>query len=65
VYPIDPVAGVIITSCFALLFGAAGVHKVRDLRQFAEVFAAYDVLPGWLSLPRGAAGERIADPCCP
>jgi len=51
VYPIDPVAGVIITSCFALLFGAAALHKLRALQQFAEVLAAYDVLAGWLSRP--------------
>jgi len=51
VYPIDPAAGVIITTCFALLFGAAAVHKLRDLQQFAQVLAAYDVLPGWLSGP--------------
>jgi len=51
VHAIDPAAGVIITTCFALLFGAAAVHKLRDLQQLAQVLAAYDVLPGWLSGP--------------
>src|SRR5579862_9483977 len=42
---IDPAVAELMLVCMALLFGAAAVHKLRDLRLFDEIFAAYDVLP--------------------
>src|SRR5580704_13986007 len=42
---IDPVVGLLLVATVALLFGSAGVHKLRDLRRFDEIFAAYGVLP--------------------
>jgi len=46
----DPVVGVLIAGGFALLFGAAASHKLRDLREFSAVFAAYELAPGWVRL---------------
>jgi hypothetical protein len=43
---IDPAIAALIISCCALLFAAAATHKLRDLRRFDEIFAAYG-LPPW------------------
>jgi uncharacterized membrane protein len=45
---LDPAVGLLMVATVALLFGSAGVHKLRDLRQFDEIFAAYGVVP-WIS----------------
>src|SRR5579863_7092456 len=42
---IDPAVAELMLVCLALLFGTAAVHKLRDLRLFDEIFAAYGVLP--------------------
>jgi hypothetical protein len=42
---IDPAIAALIVACTALLFGGAAVHKLRDLRRFDEIFAAYGLLP--------------------
>jgi hypothetical protein len=42
---IDPAIAFLIVACTMLLFAAAAVHKLRDLRRFSEVFAAYRLLP--------------------
>jgi len=42
---LDPAIGLLLIAAQALLFVSAGLHKVRDLRRFDEVFAAYDLLP--------------------
>jgi hypothetical protein len=42
---LDPAIGSLIVACFALLFLSAASHKLRDLTQFAEVFAAYGIAP--------------------
>ena len=42
---LDPVVGLLSVATVALLFASAGVHKLRDLRRFDEIFAAYGVLP--------------------
>ena len=42
---LDPAFGYLIVFGVALLFAAAGSHKLRSLAQFTEVFAAYEVLP--------------------
>jgi hypothetical protein len=42
---LDPAFGYLIIAGIALLLTAAGAHKLRDLARFAEVFAAYRVLP--------------------
>jgi Methylamine utilisation protein MauE len=42
---LDPVVGLLLVVTVALLFGSAGVHKLRDLRRFDEIFAAYGVVP--------------------
>jgi Methylamine utilisation protein MauE len=41
---LDPAIACLIIGCTALLFGAAAVHKLRDLRRFDEIFAAYGLL---------------------
>ena len=42
---LDPAIGSLIVGCLALLFLSAASHKLRDWRQFAEVFAAYGIAP--------------------
>jgi Methylamine utilisation protein MauE len=42
---LDPAIGILIVACVALLFASAAVHKLRDLRRFDEIFAAYGLLP--------------------
>jgi hypothetical protein len=42
---IDPAIACLIIACTALLFAAAAIHKLRDLRRFDEIFAAYGLLP--------------------
>ncbi len=42
---IDPAIACLIVACTALLFAAAAIHKLRDLRHFGEIFAAYGLLP--------------------
>jgi Methylamine utilisation protein MauE len=40
---IDPAIGLLLVCVIALLFGSAALHKVRDLKVFAGIFAAYGV----------------------
>jgi hypothetical protein len=42
---LDPAIGSLLVGCFALLFAGAASHKLRDLNQFAQVFAAYQLAP--------------------
>ena len=42
---VDPVLGLLAVAALALLFGSAGVAKVRDLARFHAVLAAYNVMP--------------------
>ena len=42
---LDPAPGYLIILGIALLFAVAGSHKLKDLATFAEVFAAYRLLP--------------------
>jgi Methylamine utilisation protein MauE len=42
---LDPVFGYSITAGLALLFASAAAHKLRAPGRFAEVFAAYRILP--------------------
>jgi hypothetical protein len=42
---LDPAVGLLLVATVALLFGSAGVHKLRDLRRFDEIFAAYGLVP--------------------
>jgi uncharacterized membrane protein len=39
----DPAVGLLLVATVALLFASAGVHKLRDLQRFEEIFAAYGV----------------------
>lgn len=50
---LDPAVGSLIVACFATLFATAGLHKLRDLPRFDEVFTAYALLPR-------TAGSRTA-----
>ena len=43
---IDPAIGTLLAGAYALLFASAALHKARDLALFAQVVAAYRVLPG-------------------
>jgi hypothetical protein len=42
---LDPVFGYLVVTGIALLFATAGSHKLRGLSHFAEIVAAYRVLP--------------------
>jgi hypothetical protein len=42
---LDPAVGTLLALLFALLFAGAALHKARAPRQFADVLAAYRVLP--------------------
>jgi hypothetical protein len=42
---LDPAVGVLLVGCFAMLFGAAALHKLRTPARFTEVLGAYRVLP--------------------
>jgi hypothetical protein len=42
---IDPGVAWLIIACAGLLFLVAALHKLRDLRRFREVFAAYQLMP--------------------
>lgn len=42
---LDPAIARLVVACTALLFAAAAIHKLRDLRRFGEIFAAYGLLP--------------------
>lgn len=46
---LDPAFGYLIIAGIALLFVTAGAHKLRSLALFAEVFAAYRVMPDALA----------------
>ena len=46
---IDPVIGAVLAGCFALLFAAAAIHKLRERARFAEAFRAYGIVPSALS----------------
>jgi hypothetical protein len=46
---LDPAIGLLITASIALLFAGAGAHKLRDLKAFDEIFAAYGLMP---TMPR-------------
>lgn len=40
---LDPAIGLLLVAAIALLFASASAHKLRDLRRFEEIFAAYGV----------------------
>jgi hypothetical protein len=42
---LDPVIGTLMVASVAVLFASAGVHKLRDLRRFGEIFSAYELVP--------------------
>jgi len=42
---IDPAIACLIIACTELLFMVAAIYKLRDLRRFGEIVAAYRVLP--------------------
>ena len=46
---IDPAVASLIAASAGLLFLVSALHKLRDLRRFAEVFAAYGVFPAALA----------------
>lgn len=50
-YPLDPVVGEIICGSFAVLFGVACAHKLRDLSAFAATLTHYGLLPDRLVGP--------------
>jgi hypothetical protein len=50
---LDPAFGYSIVLGMAVLFASAGIHKLRDLARFTEIFAAYRLLPQ-------AAARRLA-----
>jgi uncharacterized membrane protein YphA (DoxX/SURF4 family) len=42
---LDPAAGSLLVGCYLSLFATAAAHKLRDLKQFADVFAGYGLAP--------------------
>ncbi len=59
---IDPAIAVLIVACSALLFAAAAFHKLRDLRRFDEIFAAYGLLP-WAARLRLSRAVPLLEAC--
>jgi hypothetical protein len=47
----DPAIATWVAASMALLFAAAAVHKLRDLRAFAGTFSAYELLPARFQQP--------------
>jgi len=43
VFMLDPAVGGLLVGCFVALFVSAATHKLRDLHQFAQVFAGYGI----------------------
>jgi hypothetical protein len=41
IFTLDPAIAALIVASAALLFGVAAAHKLRDLRRFDAIFAAY------------------------
>jgi uncharacterized membrane protein YphA (DoxX/SURF4 family) len=71
---LDPAVGILIVASVALLFASAGVHKLRDLRRFDEIFAAFGLMPfiarlrlSWAvpTLEIGVAAGLLLDLCRP
>lgn len=48
---LDPIVGYLIVASYALLFGVAGVHKLRGLARFTQVFSDYRLMPAALRRP--------------
>ena len=48
---LDPAIGILIAACLCLLLAGAAAAKLRDLRSFEEILAAYAVLPAQANLP--------------
>src|SRR5271156_6465878 len=48
---LDPALGILIVAGLSLLLASAAAAKLRDLRSFDEIFAAYAVLPASMNLP--------------
>ena len=46
---VDPVFGLLAVAALALLFGAAGVAKMRDLARLRAVLEAYEIMPAALA----------------
>ncbi len=42
---LDPAIAALMLGCTSLLFAAAALHKLRDLRRFDEIFTAYGLVP--------------------
>ena len=42
---LDPAIGLLLVAALTLLFAGASAHKLRNLRRFDEIFAAYGLLP--------------------
>lgn len=57
---LDPVFAWVIQLALALLFGAAALHKLRDLRSFSALLGNYRVLPHAVVAP-AAAGLAICE----
>jgi Methylamine utilisation protein MauE len=52
---IDPAIAFLVVACTVLLFAAAASHKLKDLRRFSEIFAAYGLLPSGVGRPASHA----------
>ena len=48
---VDPVFGWVVRLGLVILFGAAALHKVRDLRAFTASVRDYRILPGAAAPP--------------
>ena len=48
---LDPAIGILIVASLSLLLASAAIAKLRDVRSFGEIFAAYAVLPAQMNLP--------------
>ncbi len=48
---IDPAIGNLLALALALIFGASGVMKLRDLEMFESSLANYQLAPAWMEKP--------------
>lgn len=52
---LDPAIAILIVASLSLLLASAAVAKLRDSRNFQEIFAAYEVLPAQMNLQAARA----------
>jgi hypothetical protein len=52
---VDPAIAILIVASLSLLLAGAATAKLRDFRNFEEIFAAYEMLPASMNSPAARA----------